>query len=109
MLLGGLGLAVDPHSSREIASFDVALAVGFALAAWRPQRAMAFVPVAFVLALCLAATTAVDVVNDSTALVHEMGHLAAVAQAVLLWALGRASGGGLSTRAGSPTTPAVPA
>ncbi|PZG00156.1 zf-HC2 domain-containing protein [Micromonospora deserti] len=92
VLLAGLGVAADPHTSREMASFDVALAVGFALAAWRPERARAFVPVALVLAVCLAGTSAVDIANSTTALVHEIGHLAAVVQAGLLWALGRASG-----------------
>ncbi|MFJ5616874.1 zf-HC2 domain-containing protein [Micromonospora sp. NPDC093243] len=91
ILLAGLGVSVDPHTSREMASFDVALAVGFALAAWRPDRARAFVPVALVLAVCLAGTSAVDIANSTTALVHEVGHLAAVVQAGLLWALGRAS------------------
>ncbi|MEV0806605.1 zf-HC2 domain-containing protein [Micromonospora sp. NPDC050200] len=92
ILLAGLGVAADPHTSREMASFDVALAVGFALAAWRPERARAFLPVALVLALCLAATSVVDIANSTTALVHEIGHLAAVVQAGLLWALGRVSG-----------------
>ncbi|SCL52808.1 Predicted anti-sigma-YlaC factor YlaD, contains Zn-finger domain [Micromonospora citrea] len=92
VLLAGLGVTVDPHTSREMASFDVALAVGFALAAWRPERARAFVPVALVLAVCLAGTSAVDIANSTTALVHEVGHLAAVVQAGLLWALGRLSG-----------------
>lgn len=89
VLLAGLGVAADPHTSREMASFDVALAVGFALAAYRPQRAQAFVPVAIVLAVCLAGTSAADIANSTTALVHEIGHLAAVVQAGLLWALGR--------------------
>lgn len=92
ILLAGLGVSVDSHTSREMASFDVALAVGFALAAWRPERARAFVPVALVLAVCLAGTSAVDIANSTTALVHEVGHLAAVVQAGLLWALGRVSG-----------------
>jgi predicted anti-sigma-YlaC factor YlaD len=91
VLLSGLGVAADPHISREMASFDIALAVGFALAAYRPARARAFVPVAFVLAVCLAVTSAVDMANASTAMIHEVGHLAAVAQAALLWALGRAT------------------
>jgi predicted anti-sigma-YlaC factor YlaD len=91
VLLSGLGVAGDPHTSREMASFDIALAVGFALAAWRPQRARAFVPVAFVLAACLAATSVLDMANASTAMIHEAGHLAAVAQAALLWGLGRAT------------------
>ncbi|MFF5171440.1 zf-HC2 domain-containing protein [Micromonospora sp. NPDC000089] len=92
ILLAGLGVATTPHTSREMASFDVALAVGFALAAWRPERARAFLPVALVLAVCLAGTSAIDIANSTTALVHEVGHLAAVVQAGLLWALGRVSG-----------------
>ncbi|MFI0791356.1 zf-HC2 domain-containing protein [Micromonospora rubida] len=92
VLLAGFGVGADPHTGREMASFDVALAVGFALAAWRPERARAFLPVAVVLAACLAATSALDIANSTTALVHEVGHLAAVAQAGLLWALGRSGG-----------------
>ncbi|WP_406037088.1 zf-HC2 domain-containing protein [Micromonospora sp. NBC_00898] len=92
ILLAGFGVEADPHTSREMASFDAALAVGFALAAWRPERARAFLPVALVLAVCLAGTSAVDIARSSTALVHELGHLAAVVQAGLLWALGRVSG-----------------
>ncbi|MCI4064603.1 zf-HC2 domain-containing protein [Micromonospora sp. R77] len=92
ILLAGLGVDADPHTSREMASFDAALAVGFALAAWRPERARAFLPVALVLAVCLAGTSAVDIANSTTAMVHEVGHLAAVVQAGLLWALGRTSG-----------------
>jgi predicted anti-sigma-YlaC factor YlaD len=83
------GVGADVHTGREMASFDVALAVGFALVAIRPERAQALVPVAFVLAACLAATSAFDIASSRTALVHEVGHLAAVAQAVVLWALGR--------------------
>ncbi|MEH1165397.1 zf-HC2 domain-containing protein [Micromonospora sp. CPCC 205539] len=92
ILLAGLGVSADPHTGREMASFDVALAVGFALAAWRPERARAFLPVALVLAVCLAGTSVVDIANSTTALVHEAGHLAAVVQAGLLWALGRTGG-----------------
>lgn len=90
-LPGGFALGADPHTSREMASFDIALAVGFALAAYRPERARAIMPVALVLAACLTVTTALDVANSSTALVHEIGHLATVVQAALLWALGRTS------------------
>lgn len=81
----GVGL----HASREMASFDVAVAVGFLLAAYRPQRALAYVPVALVLAGCLALTSGVDLARGVTVLSHEVGHLVAVAQAGLLWALGR--------------------
>lgn len=80
------------HTGREAASFDIALAVGFALAAWRPERARAFVPVAFVLAACLIMTSVFDVADGMTALAHEIGHAAALAQAGLLWALSRTTG-----------------
>ncbi|WP_203713181.1 zf-HC2 domain-containing protein [Asanoa siamensis] len=101
-LLGVEG-ALGAHATREMACFDIALAVGFALAALRPERARALLPVALVLALCLAATSAVDVANGRTAVVHEIGHLAAVVQAAALWALGR---GGPRT---TPLTPATAA
>ncbi len=81
------------HTGREMASFDVAVAVGFLLAAWRPARARAFVPVALVLAICLAITSGVDVVRGITGFSHEFGHLVAVVQAGLLWALGRREAG----------------
>jgi predicted anti-sigma-YlaC factor YlaD len=81
----GIGL----HASREMASFDVAVAVGFLLAAYRPQRALSLVPVALVLAGCLALTSGVDLARGATVLSHEVGHLVAVVQAGLLWALGR--------------------
>ncbi|MEV4413873.1 hypothetical protein [Catellatospora sp. NPDC049609] len=89
VLLGGEG---GLHTGREAASFDIALAVGFALAAWRPDRARAFVPVAFVLAACLAVTSVFDVADGMTALAHEIGHAAAFVQAGLLWALSRTTG-----------------
>lgn len=104
-----LGASVDPHLSREMASFDIALAVGFLIAAWRPERARAFVPVAFVLAACLVLTSGLDVADGATRLAHEVGHLAALVQAVLLWALGRRStdATGPAASVPRPATPSV--
>lgn len=87
VLLAAFG--VGGHTGREMASFDVAIAVGYALAAYRPERARAFIPVAVVLAACLAATSAIDIANSTTGWTSEIGHLAAVVQAGLLWALWR--------------------
>ncbi|WP_203910793.1 zf-HC2 domain-containing protein [Rhizocola hellebori] len=86
---GLLVAGVDLHTSREAASFDIALAVGFALAAWWPERARAFVPVAFVLAGCLTLTSAFDIAAGATLVAHEISHVAALAQAGLLLALSR--------------------
>jgi hypothetical protein len=95
-LLVGAFLSTEPgpHAGREMASFDVAVAVGFLLAAYRPARARAFVPVALVLAGCLAITSGVDLIRGVTGFGHEFGHLVAVIQAGLLWTLGRLENGG---------------
>jgi predicted anti-sigma-YlaC factor YlaD len=77
------------HITREAASFDIALAVGFALAARWPDRARAYLPVAFVLAGCLTLTSAFDIADGVTMFAHEVSHVAALAQAGLLWALSR--------------------
>jgi predicted anti-sigma-YlaC factor YlaD len=79
---------VSPHPGREMASFDIAVAVGFLLAAWRPAQAQAFVLVALVLAGCLAGTSTIDILHGATSIGHELGHLVVVVQAGLLWALG---------------------
>ncbi|CAM3128124.1 hypothetical protein [Stackebrandtia soli] len=86
------------HASREMASFDIAVAVGFLLAAIRPDRARAFVPVAFALAGCLAVTSLVDIAGGATDVLHEASHATALVQAGLLWALGRTSAGRASQR-----------
>ncbi|WP_285667589.1 zf-HC2 domain-containing protein [Actinorhabdospora filicis] len=77
------------HTSREMASFDIAVAVGFLLAALRPERAKAFVPVAVVLAVCLLFSSSLDVAQGMRALADETGHMVACVQAGLLWLLGR--------------------
>lgn len=102
ILLAGVG---ELHTGREAASFDIALAVGFALAAWRPERARAFVPVAFVLAACLTVTSVFDVADGMTALAHEIGHAAAFVQAGLLWALSRTTGISRGPRAAATVAP----
>ncbi len=104
---GGAGL----HATREMGSFDVAVAVGFVLAGWRPQRAMAYVPLAFVLAGCLAGTSLVDILRGVTGVGHEVVHLVAMVQAGLLWALGRVERirPSAPVRAGAPPPPLVAA
>ncbi len=97
LLLAVPELVADPggaHAHRELASFDVAIAVGFLLVAWRPVLARTYAPVVVVLAGCLALTGGVDVMAATTGPVHELTHLITVVQAVLLWLLSRAGRGG---------------
>ncbi|OLE29374.1 MAG: hypothetical protein AUG44_04505 [Actinobacteria bacterium 13_1_20CM_3_71_11] len=99
VLIGAfLSNEMGPHAGREMASFDIAVAVGFLAVAYRPARARAFVPVAIVLAACLAVTSGVDIARGVAGFPHEIAHLVAVIQAGLLWALSRAgsdAGGGV--------------
>ena len=80
---------LDPHTSREMASFDARSRWVSCSRRSGQSAAQAFVPVGFVLSVCLALTSVVDIVNSDTTVMQELGHLVTVAQAVLLWALGR--------------------
>ncbi len=75
------------HVAREMGSFDVALAVGFLVAAWRPARAWGMVPLVAALATCLAVTSAIDVAEGRAALGAETLHLTHAVGLVMLWAL----------------------
>jgi predicted anti-sigma-YlaC factor YlaD len=88
-----LSSELGPHAGREMASFDIAVAVGFLAVAYRPTRARALVPVAIVLAACLAVTSGVDLFRGVAGPGHEIGHLVAVVQAGLVWALSRTDTG----------------
>lgn len=78
------------HVAREMGSFDVALAVGFLFAAWRPARAWGMVPLVAVLSACLLATSAVDVLEGRATFGGETLHLTDLAGLVMLWALAHA-------------------
>ncbi|MFI5955128.1 zf-HC2 domain-containing protein [Cryptosporangium sp. NPDC051539] len=77
------------HTGREMASFDVAVAIGFLFVAGRPAWARALVPVAVALAGCLLVTSSIDIVDGAAQFGHELNHLLAGVQALLLWLLAR--------------------
>ncbi|GAA0284825.1 zf-HC2 domain-containing protein [Cryptosporangium japonicum] len=77
------------HTGREMASFDVAVAIGFLFVAGRPAWARALVPVAVALAGCLLLTSSIDVADGAAQLGHELNHLLAGVQAALVWLLAR--------------------
>ncbi len=59
-LLGSdAGLPV--HTARHLGSFDVAIAVGFLFAAWKPSRIAGMLPVLGALAVCLVISALLDV------------------------------------------------
>lgn len=91
LLVGGPDAAA--HASRELGSFDAALAVGFLVCAWQPSRVRGLIPVAAALAAFLALTAVMDVAAGRAVLEAESIHLLEIAGVVLLWLLGRAEDG----------------
>lgn len=90
-LLLGEDAGATVHVARELGSFDVALAVGFLVAAWQPARAWGLLPVAAALGLVMALTAGVDIISGTATTVGEAHHLLDVAGLGLLWAVARES------------------
>jgi predicted anti-sigma-YlaC factor YlaD len=88
-LVFGSDAHLPVHTARHIGSFDVAVAVGFLFAAWRPSRIPGLLPVAAALVACLVGSTLLDVAAGNTAALGEAQHALAIAGLVVLWLLGR--------------------
>jgi predicted anti-sigma-YlaC factor YlaD len=86
-LLGAVGH--DAHAGREVAAFDIALAVGLLIAACYPEHARIFAPVVLTLVMCFAAISTLDVLQGVVAPGRVAIHMIAVLQAGLLWLLAR--------------------
>jgi len=75
------------HVAHEMGSWDLALAVGFLFAAWRPLRAVGLLPFVAVLSACLGLTAVIDLVQGRAVAVLEISHLLEIIGTVLLWLL----------------------
>lgn len=90
-LLLGADAGVSPHLAQELGSWDVALAVGFLFAAWRPARAWGMLPLVAALVVCLAATSGVGLAEGEASVLRESSHVLDLAGLPLLWVLARDS------------------
>jgi len=86
-LLGAVGH--DAHAGREVAAFDIALAVGLLVVACYPEHARVFAPVALTLVFCFASISALDVVQGVVTPGRVAIHGIAALQAFLVWRLAR--------------------
>src|SRR3984893_5707483 len=75
------------HAARHIGSFDLAVAVGFLFAAWRPSRLPGLLPVVTALVACLVATVVLGVLDGSTAALTEVQHAVEVVGLAAAWLL----------------------
>jgi predicted anti-sigma-YlaC factor YlaD len=85
--------SIATHLAREQGVWEVALAIGFATAAWQPRRAAALVPLVSALVLGLFVTASVDAAEGSVAVWSEGHHLVAVIGLTLLIAASHLSHG----------------
>lgn len=100
--LVGLTTAGDlGHVGRELATWQLALGIGFVVAAWQPHRAPGLLPMVAVLGLAAVVSAVGDLVAGATTLVAELDHLVEVAGVALV-----AGVAGLPTP--PPTDPAPP-
>jgi predicted anti-sigma-YlaC factor YlaD len=89
-----LGLVLDDaqaadHTSRELASWDLGLAVGFLVLAWFPWRAWGALPVVAVMVAFLAGTSLHDLLVGETTVGQEAAHMLQVAGLLCLWQIAR--------------------
>jgi predicted anti-sigma-YlaC factor YlaD len=81
------------HVARELGSFDAALAVGFLVCAWQPERSFGLVPVAAALGAFMLATAALDIAAGRAPAAAESVHLLDLIGLALIWLLGRSRPG----------------
>ncbi len=86
-LLLGDDAGLPVHAARHIGSFDLALAVGFLFAAWRPSRIWGLLPVVAALVACLVATSVLDLLDGSTDALAESQHVVEVIGLAAAWLL----------------------
>lgn len=84
-LLSGVYREAPIHVAHEMGALDVALGVGFLVAAWRPLRAQGMRTLVGCAALLLVVTAAVDLLAGRTGAGDEAPHLLVVAGWLLLW------------------------
>jgi predicted anti-sigma-YlaC factor YlaD len=88
-LILGSDAGLPVHTARHLGSFDVALAVGFLFAAWRPSRIPGLLPVVVALVACLVGSSMLDVIAGNTAALSEAHHATDFAGLVVVWLLSR--------------------
>ena len=77
----------EAHAGREVAAFDIALAVGLLVVASYPEHARVFAPVAVALVVCFAAISALDIMQGLVTPSRVAIHALVVFQAVIVWLL----------------------
>jgi len=86
-LLFGSDEGAPIHIAHEVGAWDLALAIAFVFAAWRPLRAVGLLPFAAALSGGLIITAVIDVLNGRAIALTETTHLLELVGTGLLWML----------------------
>ncbi len=79
------------HLAHELTAWDMGLAAGFLVVAWRPARAWGMLPLVGVLVAAMVVTSGVDLASGHALLGRETVHALALAGLGCVWALARRS------------------
>lgn len=82
----------EVHLARHLGAFGVALAIGFAYAAWRPHRAFGMLPFVAALVLTMSASAGFDLLDGGRTAVAEATHLSELVGLALLWMIAGSPG-----------------
>jgi predicted anti-sigma-YlaC factor YlaD len=77
------------HLGRDLGALELALGIGFLVAAYQPHRAAGVLPIAAVAAGVVVVAVAIDLIAGRTSLLAELTHLSELVGVVALWALTR--------------------
>lgn len=91
LVWGDLG-GTDTHHARHLGAFGVALAIGFAYAAWRPHRAFGMLPFTAALVATMLVALIADVLGSGRSAVSEIVHVTELVGLVLLWMIAGSPG-----------------
>lgn len=89
MIDAGMSAVAPVHSARELGSFNLAVAVGFAWVAWRPARARTQLPLISAIVGILTACTVFDLVAGHVSSRGEIGHILLLAGLALTAVIAR--------------------
>lgn len=95
LVLGNVD-GTDEHMARHLGAFGVALAIGFAYAAWKPHRAFGLLPFTAALVGTTIVSVGADIVGGGKSPLGESVHLSELVGLTLLWMI--AGSPGLPTR-----------
>jgi predicted anti-sigma-YlaC factor YlaD len=98
MLVHDGGAVAVHHLTRELAAFQAALGLGFALVAWQPERASGMFPMALAVVAAMTFIAGVDLYHGHAVSLAEAQHVFEFVGVVLLGLVARAEGGSAPAR-----------